>query len=63
MSEWTTDPWHDPYFGKSDPEFYFTPKTEKERQAYIKKWENHVPTTGKEWCLKQNYENWKRKQS
>ena len=62
QSEWTHDPWHDKYFGKSAPEFYYEPKTEKERQAYIKKWENHVPTTGDEWCLKNNYEVWKRKQ-
>jgi len=60
MSEWTHDPWHDKYFGKSAPEFYYKPKTEKECLAYIKKWENHVPVDGYEWCLKHNYQLWKK---
>ena len=59
MSEWTHDPWHDKYF-RPDPKYYYEPKTEKERLAYIRKWENHVPTTGDEWCLKNNYQVWKR---
>lgn len=62
MSEWTHDPWHDKYFGPISPEFYYEPKTGKEKLAYIRKWENHVPIDGNEWCLKHNYENWKRKQ-
>ena len=63
MSDWTHDPWHDKYFGKSSPEYYYEPKTETERMAYIKKWDNFKPTTGEEWCLKNNYEVWKRKQA
>jgi len=62
-TEWTHDPWHDKYFGESSPEFYYEPKTEEEKLAYTRKWENHVPKTGEEWCLKHNYENWKRKQT